>query len=53
MKKNNGFPLKHIVIEETKEILIECKSSTTRFGVPFLVKKYYPGYKSKIVKNLY
>jgi hypothetical protein len=49
----NKFPLKHLIIEETKEILIECNSSMIGYGIPFLMKKYYPDYKSKIVKKLY
>lgn len=38
------FPLKHLVIEDKKEVWIECNSSVTAKGIPSLMKKYYPDY---------
>ena len=41
-----NFPHKHVVNEETKTIEIhwEGNGQLGRYGVPVLVKKYYPGY---------
>ena len=41
---NKEFPLKHLLIEDKKEVWIGCNSSITAKGIPALIKKYYPGY---------
>lgn len=38
------FPLKHLLIEEKKEVWIVCNSSITAMGIPLLMKKHFPGY---------
>lgn len=45
--------LKHIVIEETKEVLVLCTSAISAMGIPQVVKKYYPGYTAKIISEKY
>ena len=43
------FPFEHVVKYDTKEVWIECNSSTTAMAIPSLVQKYYPGYTGRIV----
>lgn len=45
--------LKHIVIEETSEVLVVCTSAITAMGIGPMVKKYYPGYTAKIISEEY
>ena len=47
------FPFKHIVLEDTKEVLIVCTSAITAMGIGAMVKKYYPGYTGKIISENY
>ena len=49
----NRFPFKHIVIEDTKEVLVVCQSAITAMGIGAMVKKYYPGYTGKIISENY
>ena len=49
MKTN--FPLEHIVKYDTKEVCVICDSAITAMGIPAIVKKFYPGYKGKIVSR--
>jgi hypothetical protein len=50
---NKKFPLEHIVIEETKEVLIVINSAITAMGVGAITKQYFPGYTPKIVSKSY
>jgi len=43
--------LKHVVKEETKEVLVVCDSAITAMGVRAWAKKYYPGYTPKIISK--
>ena len=45
--------LKHIVLEETKEVLVVCTSAITAMGIGAIVKQYYPGYTAKIISEKY
>ena len=46
--------LKHIVLEDTKEVLVVCTSAITAMGISAMVKRYYPGYTAKIIsENFY
>jgi hypothetical protein len=38
------FPLKHLVLEDKKEVWIVCNSSITAKGIPALMKKHFPDY---------
>ena len=53
MRRMNRFPFKHIVIEDTKEVLVVCQSAITAMGIGAMVKKYYPGYTGKIISENY
>ena len=48
---NKKFPLQHIVVEETKEVLIVVNSAITAMGVGAIAKQYFPGYDLKIVSK--
>ena len=52
-KKMHRFPFKHIVVEETKEVLVVCQSAITAMGISAIVNKYYPGYSAKIISENY
>ena len=45
--------LKHIVLEDTKEVLVVVNSAITAMGVGVMVEKHYPGYKAKIISENY
>ena len=48
------FPFKHIVVEDTKEVLVVCSNSaSTAMGIGAMTKKYYPGYTTKIIPESY
>lgn len=47
------FPFEHVVKYDTKEVWIECNSSTTAIGITALVNKYYPGYTGHIASEEY
>ena len=51
--KKSKFPLRHIVIEEKKEVWIRTDSSITAMGVPAMMKQYFPGYTGKIASEDY
>jgi hypothetical protein len=53
MTKKNPFRLKHIVLEDTKEVLVVCNSAITAMGISAMVKRYYPGYTAKIISENY
>ena len=53
MTKKNPFRLKHIVLEDTKEVLVVCNSAITAMGLSAMVKRYYPGYTAKIISENY
>ena len=53
MSKNHRLPFQHIVLDETKEVLIVVKSAITAMGVSAMVEKYYPGYTAKIISEKY
>ena len=54
MTKKNPFRIKHIVLEDTKEVLVVCTSAITAMGISAMVKRYYPGYTAKIIsENFY
>ena len=38
MTKKNPFRLKHIVLEDTKEVLVVCTSAITAMGISAMVK---------------
>ena len=44
-----GLRLKHIVVEDTKEVLVVVNSAITAMGAGAMVERYYPGYKAKII----
>ena len=50
---NKNFPLQHIVVEETKEVLIVVNSAITAMGVGSIAKQYFPGYSPKIISKEY
>ena len=45
------FPLEHLVKYDTKEVWVICESAITAMGVGAFVKKYYQGYRGKIVSR--
>jgi len=45
------FPLEHVVNYETQEVCVICDSSITAMGIPTIVKRFYPGYKGRIVSR--
>jgi|TARA_Y100001937_G_C7086104_1_gene315410 hypothetical protein len=49
--KQHRLPFKHIVLEETKEVLIVVRSAITAMGVGAMVQQYYPGYTAKIISE--
>ena len=49
--KQSKLRLKHIVLEDTKEVLVVVNSVITAMGVGVVVEKYYPGYKAKIMEK--
>ena len=51
--KKSKFPLRHIVIEEKKEVWIRTDSSITAMGVPAMIKQHFPGYTGKIASEDY
>ena len=53
MSRQHPLPFKHIVLEDTKEVLIEVRSAITAMGVSAMVKRYYPGYTAKIISEKY
>lgn len=48
-----GLRLKHIVVEDTKEVLVVVNSAITAMGVGAMVERYYPGYEAKIISENY
>jgi hypothetical protein len=53
MSKHHRLPFRHIVLEDTKEVLIVVTSAITAMGVGAMVNKYYPGYTAKIISENY
>ncbi len=53
MSRQHRLPFKHIVLEDTKEVLIVVRSAITAMGVSAMVKRYYPGYTAKIISERY
>ena len=53
MSRHHRLPFKHIVLEDTKEVLIVVRSAITAMGVSAMVKRYYPGYTAKIISEKY
>ena len=53
MSRKHRLPFKHIVIEDTKEVLIVVRSAITAMGVTSMINKYYPGYTTKIISERY
>ena len=53
MSRKHRLPFKHIVLEDTKEVLIVVRSAITVMGVSAMVNKYYPGYTAKIISERY
>ena len=51
--KKSKFPLRHIVIEEKKEVWIRTDSSITAMGVPAMMKQHFHGYAGKIASEDY
>ena len=51
--KKSKLRLKHIVLEDTKEVLVVVNSAITAMGVSAMVKRYYPGYTAKIISERY
>ena len=51
--KKSKLRLKHIVLEDTKEVLVVVNSAITAMGVGAMVKRYYPGYTAKIISERY
>ena len=51
--KKSKLRLKHIVLEDTKEVLVVVNSAITAMGVNAMVKRYYPGYTAKIISERY
>ena len=53
MSRKHRLPFKHIVLEDTKEVLIVVRSAITAMGVSAMVERYYPGYTAKIISERY
>ena len=53
MSRKHKLPFKHIVLEDTKEVLIVVRSAITAMGVSAMVNKYYPDYTAKIISERY
>ena len=53
MSRQHRLPFKHIVLEDTKEVLIVVRSAITAMGVSAMAKRYYPGYTAKIISEQY
>ena len=53
MSRKHKLPFKHIVLEDTKEVLIVIRSAIPTMGVTLMVNKYYPGYTAKIISEIY
>ena len=53
MSRKHRLPFKHIVLEDTREVLIVVRSAITAMGVSAMVNKYYPGYTAKIISERY
>ena len=53
MSRQHRLPFKHIVLDDTKEVLIVVRSAITAMGVSAMVKRYYPGYTAKIISEKY
>ena len=51
--KQSKLRLKHIVLEDTKEVLVVVKSAITAMGVSAMVKQHYPEYTAKIISESY
>ena len=51
--KTSKMKLKHIVLEDTKEVLVVCTSAITAMGVGYMVNQHYPGYTAKIISESY
>jgi hypothetical protein len=45
------FPLEHLVKSDTQEVWVICESAITAMGIGAMVKKFYPGYRGKIVSR--
>ena len=45
--------MKHIVLEDTKEVLVVCSSAITAMGINAWAQRYYPGYTAKIISESY
>lgn len=50
---NKKFPFNHILVEETKEVLIVVNSAITAMGINAIAKQYFPGYAPKIISKSY
>jgi len=53
MSRRNHFRLRHIVLEESKEVLVVCTSAITAMGIGVMVKKHFPGYSAKLISEDY
>ena len=53
MSRKHKLPFKHIVLEDTKEVLIVVRSAITAMGVSAMVRQHYPGYTAKIISESY
>lgn len=51
--KKSKLKLKHIVLEDTKEVLVVVNSAITAMGVSAMVKQHYPGYSVRIISENY
>ena len=51
--KKSKLKLKHIVLEDTKEVLVVVNSAITAMGVSAMIKQHYPGYTARIISENY
>ena len=52
MARNKGCPIKHLIIEEQREVWF-VGSSTIAMGLKSITAKYFPGYTGKLATKKY
>jgi len=52
MARDKGCPLRHVIIEDKKEVWF-VGSITVAMGLKFIVAKWFPGYTGKLASREY
>ena len=52
MARNKGCPIRHLIIDEQKEVWF-VGSSTVAMGLSGIMAKYFPGYTGKLATREY